>query len=75
LLGYKTHADYQLEVRMSKNAAAVYEMFDKLIPRSLSFLTSACRLCAAAGSGRGRVCMCMCGCARGDRHTDSDMRD
>ena len=25
ILGYKTHADYQLEVRMSKNAAAVYE--------------------------------------------------
>ena len=33
ILGYKTHADYQLEVRMSKNAAAVYEMYDKLVPR------------------------------------------
>jgi thimet oligopeptidase len=33
ILGYKTHADYQLEVRMSKKAAAVYEMYDKLVPR------------------------------------------
>ena len=33
LLGYDNHADYQLEIRMSKKSAAVHEMYEKLLPR------------------------------------------
>ena len=80
MLGYKTHADYQLEVRMSKNAAAVYDMFDKLIPRSVfPDLHVEYALQARAGDAcgcvdawmRGCVDAWMRGCARGDRHADS----
>jgi len=36
ILGYETHADFQLEIRMSKKSAAVYEMYDQLIPRLIA---------------------------------------